>query len=261
MKKLILAGVAAVAATACSTTAPTASGAEQHYYARPTGAAGSAHPWVVILPGGGGIEVFGDTEFYFDVAKWWNEAGYDALVVHYQAAAPMVAGADDPAPGPMEAAVVADALAAARRNGWLDFQCPGFVTGFSMGGAGTLALAANPPANLAGAIGYYPLVAGMPAGFDAKVPLLILQGEQDQLTTPAALDSFLGTANPARIKVVRYPGAHHGFDIPSLAEPVEFNGGTFHYHRASQEAATAEAAAFRKQVFAAHPASVNCSAE
>jgi len=259
MKARLLGTVlAALAAASCTTVAATTE-AEQHYYSRPTDLAGGAHPWVVILPGGGGMEVFGDTEFYFDVARRWNAAGFDALVVHYQAAAPVL-GIADPAPGPMEAAVVRDALAAAGRNGWLDLECPGFVTGFSMGGAGTLTLAAEPPANLAGAVGYYPLVVGQPQGFSPEVPVLVLQGEADELTTLPALQAFLGGADTARIEVHRYPGADHGFDIPSLATPVEFNGGTFRYHQASAEAAVAREAAFRDRVLAAHPAAAGCGA-
>ena len=50
----------------------------------------------------------------------------------------------------MEQAVVADALATAKAKGWLDLQCPGFVMGFSFGGAGTMQLAKEPPANLLG---------------------------------------------------------------------------------------------------------------
>ena len=257
MKKAIAACLLGLAA-GCATAPAGTSGIEQHYYARPTSLAGPAHPWVVILPGGGGMDVFGDTAFYFDVAKRWNAAGFDALVVHYQEAAPVL-GIDNPAPGPMEAAVVRDALAAARRNGGLDLQCPGFVTGFSMGGAGTMALAADPPANLAGVVGYYPLVRGMPAGYRAAVPALVLQGDDDELTTRADLDAFLaGASDRSAITVKYYPGAGHGFDIPSLATPVEFNGGTFVYHAPSQRAANAEEAAFRDRVLAAHSAAKGC---
>src|SRR6478609_8126592 len=84
-------------------------GAEAHYYPRESAGAGKAHPWLIMLPGGGGIDVFGDTHFYFDVAKEWNRAGFDVLVIHYQAAAPLVKGAQQSNPAEMEKAVVADA--------------------------------------------------------------------------------------------------------------------------------------------------------
>lgn len=258
MKRAIL-GCLALALTAACTTTPAATGAEQHYYARPTAAAGGAHPWVVILPGGGGMDVFGDEDFYFDVARDWNAAGFDALLVHYQAAAPLLDGVPQGPPGPMEAAVVADALAAAGRNGWLDLQCPGFAVGFSMGGAGTLTLAADPPRNLVGAIGFYPMVLGQPEGYRAAVPVLVLQGDEDELTTRPALDAFLaGVSQPERFTVHYYPQAQHGFDIPSLATPVEYNGGTFEYHPQAGPAAHAEAAAFRSRVLPGTSAPAEC---
>jgi dienelactone hydrolase len=258
MKRFFVA-ICAVGLAGCATVQQ-AESAQSHYHPRATNAPGAANPWVVILPGGGGIDVFGDEHFYFDVAERWNAAGFDALVVHYQAAAPLVPGADNPAPGPMEAAVVADALAAARRNGWLDLQCPGFVMGFSMGGAGTLTLAANPPANLAGAIGFYPVVRGQAEPYRPAVPVLILQGGRDELTTREQLDAFLAGADTGRITVKHYPEAEHGFDIPSLVTPVEFNGGTFRYHEQSARAAGAEVDAFRQRVLAAQPAANGCAA-
>ncbi len=130
-----------------------------------------------MLPGGGGIDVFGDSHFYFDVAREWNKAGFDVLVIHYQAAAPLVKGAAQANPAAMEAAVVADALETAREKHWLDLQCPGMVMGFSLGGAGTLKLAAEPPKNLVGAIGFYPAVVGQSADYRAAVPVLALQGD------------------------------------------------------------------------------------
>lgn len=255
MKRALLGGLALALTAGCATVP---SGRDQHYYARPTATAG-AHPWVVILPGGGGMDVFGDEQFYFDVARDWNAAGFDALVVHYQAAAPLLAGIPQGPPGPMQAAVVADALATAQRNGWLDTQCPGFAVGFSMGGAGTLTLAANPPANLAGAIGFYPMVVGQPDTYHPQVPVLVLQGDEDELTTRAALDAFLANViQPERMTVRYYAGAQHGFDIPSLATPVEFNGGTFEYHPQAGPAAQAEAAAFRSRVLAGASAPAEC---
>lgn len=227
--------------------------ADEHYY--PSAAAGDGpHPWIVVLPGGGGIEVFGDTEFYFDVARHWNDRGLDALVVHYQAAAPVLGLESEGIPGPMEAQVVRDALASAEREDWLDLSCPGFVIGFSAGGSGVMSLVNDPVPNLAGAIGYYPLVLGQPDDFEAKVPVLVLQGESDDLTTAEALDGFLATAGPAEnFTVHRYPDAEHGFDIPSLTQPVEYNGGVFLYQEEAASAAGREADAFVSRILANRP--------
>jgi dienelactone hydrolase len=241
-----------------SALAQSAVTAETHYYPRPAADAG-AHPWLIMLPGGGGIDVFGDGHFYFDVAQEWNRVGWDVLVIHYQAAAPLVKGAQQANPAAMEAAVVQDALATARRKHWLDLQCPGMVMGFSLGGAGTLKLAAEPPENLVGAIGFYPAVVGQTDDYRAVVPVLALQGDLDQLTPRATLDAFVAKSkDPAKFTVVHYPGAHHGFDIPSLAKPQTYNGGTFQYQAEATAASDKEVAAFRKARVAAAVAPAEC---
>lgn len=231
-----------------------------HYYPSEALSEVEASPWVIILPGGGGIDVFGDTEFYFDVAREWNAEGFDALVIHYQEAAPLLGIGDENGPGPMEAAVVADALDRAAGEGWIDRQCPGFVIGFSMGGAGVLTLAANPPEGLAGAIGRYPLVAGQPAGYQAQVPLLIQQGDSDDFTTTDDLFAFLeAVANGDRIATTIFADAEHGFDIPSTAQPIEFQGGIFQYQQAAAVAAGRNMDAFVASVLAEADSPAACA--
>ena len=251
--------LAMAAAAAClplaAAIAQEADKPDAHYYLQPAADDDTPRPWLILLPGGGGMDVFGDTEFYYDEARRWNALGFDALLVHYQAAAPLIEGAEGPDPGPMEARVVADALAAAKRNNWLDLSCPGFVIGFSMGGAGVLSLAADPPANLAGAVARYPLVRGQPDGYAARVPVLILQGENDRLTTAPELDAFLARASDtSQVQVIRYTEAEHGFDIPSLAAGVNYNGGTFRYHRDFAADALARIADFAERILASAPA-------
>lgn len=259
MRKRTLAVAAIALAVPATGLARASDKAEAHYYPRETARAGKAHPWLVMLPGGGGIDVFGDGHFYFDVAKEWNEAGFDVLVIHYQAAAPLVNGAEQANPASMEQAVVADALEAARRNRWLDLQCPGMVMGFSLGGAGTLRLAEQPPKNLVGAIGFYPAVVGQSEPYRAAVPVLALQGDADQLTPRAKLDAFVSASKePAKFTVVHYPGAHHGFDIPSLVKPVTYNGGTFQYQAEATQASDKEVAAFRRARLAGAHAPAEC---
>lgn len=257
--KGVAAALLALALPSAGNSAEASDTADAHYHPRPTDSAGAAHPWLIMLPGGGGIDVFGDDHFYFDVAREWNRAGFDVLVIHYQAAAPLVKGAQQSNPAAMETAVVADALQAAGRNHWLDLQCPGMVMGFSLGGAGTLKLAAEPPKNLVGAIGFYPAVVGQSDNYRAAVPVLALQGDLDQLTPRATLDAFVSRSkDPAKFTVVHYPGAHHGFDIPSLAKPQTYQGGTFQYQAEATKASDGEVAAFRRARLAAAHAPAEC---
>ncbi|MGX7895269.1 dienelactone hydrolase family protein [Tsuneonella sp. HG222] len=258
MKRVILlASALGMASGVAAQTAPAST--EQHYYARPVEGEAKARPWLVLMPGGGGMDVFGDTEHYFNVAREWNAAGWDVLLVHYQEAAKLIPGAAQSNPARMETTVIADALNVAGAKGWLDLQCPGMVMGFSMGGAGTLGLAADPPKTLIGAIGYYPMTAGQAARYTPKVPVLVLQGDLDQLTTRDALDALVAkSADRSKLSVFHFPSAHHGFDIPSLAKPVTFNGGTFRYNNGAALAAQAEVEAFRKTQLAAANAPAEC---
>lgn len=233
--------------------------AADNYYLRATQAPGAAHPWLVMLPGGGGMDVFGDFDFYFDVAKEWNAAGFDVLVIHYQAAAPLVPAAKQDNPARMEQAVVIDALDIAKAKGWLDLQCPGFVMGFSFGGAGAVQLAKEPPANLAGVIGFYPAILGQPDGYTPAVPVLVLQGDKDQLVSPKKLDEFVAASgDPSKFTVMHFAGAHHGFDIPSLEKPVIYNGGRFEFQPEAEIASHLAVTKFRGARFAAAGAPAEC---
>jgi dienelactone hydrolase len=90
--------------------------------------------------------------------------------------------------------------------------------------------------------------------------VLVLQGDEDQLVSPAALDAFVANAqDPSMFTVVHYPGAHHGFDIPSLAEPQTYNDGKFEYQAAAAKASHKEVVAFRNARFAAADAPAECT--
>lgn len=244
---------------AAQASAPAAAQTEGNYYSLPAAAPGQQRPWVVILPGGGGIKVFEDDRFYFDAARHWNAQGYDALIVHYQAAWDVVPGAKEGATGEREARVVTDAIAVGKARGWIDVACPGIVVGYSMGGEGALRLSTGKATGLAGAIAYYPSVSGQPGAYAPAMPVLILQGQADRVTPETALDAFLaGASDRSKVTVVRYPDAHHGFDIPSIKTPHMVQGLPFLFNPAHAAAAVQAADHFASQAVAADSRAAAC---
>lgn len=198
-------------------------------------------PWAVIIPGGGGLSVFHDTDHYYRWARWLNERGIDVLMIDHVAMAQQP-GPEGEVPGDMLARFAGEGLAVARAEGRMDLRCPGVVMGWSFGGEGTLNLAAGgrvQTPGLMGAIAFYPLVAFQPEDYAAQVPVLVLQGAADDTTTVEGLQAFLGGAEGGPFEVEIYPDAEHGFDAEGLVEPVEWNGGTFQYNAEATAAATA----------------------
>lgn len=259
VRLLALALALPAAPLAAQGNAPAAASAEENYYSLPAAAPGQQRPWVVILPGGGGIKVFDDDRFYFDAARHWNAQGYDALIVHYQAAWDVVPGAKEGSTGEREARVVADAITVGKTRGWIDAACPGIVVGYSMGGEGTLTLSTSQATGLAGAIAYYPSVGGQSATYAPAMPVLVLQGQADQVTPEAALDQFLARASDrSKVSVVRYPDAHHGFDIPSIKKPHMVQGLPFLFNPVHAAAAVQAADHFASQVVAADTRAAAC---
>ena len=209
------------------------------FHWRPAAEDDAPRPWAVVLPGGGGLSVFTDTDHYWRWARWLNERGIDVLLVDHVALreAPQPEGE---LPGAMLARFAAQGVAEARSHGRMDMRCPGVVLGWSFGGSGMLEVASRGAAELPGLVGaaaFYPLVAFAADPYSAQVPVLVLQGSIDDTTTPEALDALLVNATGSPIDVVAFDNAHHAFDAEGLTEPVSYNGGTFLYNASATEAA------------------------
>ncbi len=72
---------------------------------------------------------------------------------------------------------------------------------------------------------------------ELKIPTLVLVGELDDVT-PAADCRRLAKAQPgggADLKLVVYPGAHHGFDNPQFADGMRISGMLLKYDRDAAE--------------------------
>lgn len=223
---------AALAAIGVAAPPAQAQDGDSPFHWQPAADDARPRPWAIMLPGGGGLSVFHDTDHYYRWARWLNARGIDVLLVDHVALSE-VPGPDGEIPGQMLARFAEQGLAMARREGRMDARCSGVVLGWSFGGAGMLEVAAagrGEFAGLAGAAGFYPLVTTQPDGYLPRVPVLILQGNADDTTTPAQLDRFLAAAAGSQIDVVSFDHAHHTFDAEGLTEPVAWNGGTFLYN-------------------------------
>lgn len=110
-----------------------------------------------------------------------------------------------------------DALAAAdwaRAQPWGRGQPPVLI-GWSHGGSTTLAAwATAAPGALSAAIALYPGCGLGEATRLGTTPLLMLLGAEDNWTPPQPCEQLAARA-PGVITVLRYPGAHHGFDVLS----------------------------------------------
>src|SRR5688572_24353356 len=97
--------------------------AAEHFHWRPASEDAKPRPWAILLPGGGGLDVFGDGgEHYFDFAKRLNAKGIDVLVVHYQAAGALLPGPEGEAPGVQIARIVSDGVAYERSLNRMDLR-------------------------------------------------------------------------------------------------------------------------------------------
>lgn len=245
----ILAAAFAVAAAAnASASAETAA---DHYYWRPAATDGAPRPYVVLLPGSSGLKIFDDDRHYFRAAAWLNALGLDALVVDYQKAVKFVPAAKKGRAGARMRIIVEDALAAMRAGGRADPACPAAVMAWSLGAEGAWEAAAGAP--LAQAVVLFYPTTRAPLPYRNRAPALALQGEADDVTPMADLETFVAARAPdaAPIVVKTYAGARHGFDIESLAAPRSMKfpplvgrTATFGYDAAAATAAHAEAEAF-----------------
>jgi dienelactone hydrolase len=137
---------------------------------------------------------------------------------------------------------------------WLKSQ-PGIdhsritAIGWSYGARGVLAaIVGNTQSQLPffRAVVHYPDCRGLQP-WKAAVPILMLLGGDDDMT-PAALcqEVAKNVAAPAIVKIVVYPGALHGFDVPELPAKKRYGFATIGYHPYAAAAARKEMEQFLK---------------
>jgi len=120
------------------------------------------------------------------------------------------------------------------------------AVGFSQGADTALKIAGSPVGGsdpgFKAAAAFYPPCANE-AGASFKIPTLILVGAGDDVT-PAADCEQLAAAQGSMARLVVYPGARHGFDLPEFGAGRQVLGMTLAYDRAAAEKSRAELRAF-----------------
>jgi dienelactone hydrolase len=240
LKSFLLVLALALPAACTAREGPATAPEPDHLYWFAAAEDDAPRPWAVILPGGGGIDNFGDGgEYYFDFSRWLNSHGIDALVVHYQKDIPPREEVSLPAYAAEIAGAAIRGVEHERGLGRMDLRCDGIVFGWSMGGQGVWELVEGGRAALPGlaeAIAFYPSTQERESGFDPKMAVTLLQGDADTFTPLPALEEFIaGSPAPEAFTLHVFEGAKHGFDLYTVPEPQL--GGGFTYNEASAQAA------------------------
>lgn len=124
-----------------------------------------------------------------------------------------------------------------------------FVVGFSQGGLLSLSSVQSGPIEqgavnkFLAAAAFYPLCIGLKGPM--AVPTLILMGESDDWTPAedcrklAAGQNDFGISRQKGdgppIQLIVYPGAYHGFDIPTLRRPIDYFGHHIEFNQSATD--------------------------
>jgi dienelactone hydrolase len=118
------------------------------------------------------------------------------------------------------------------------------AVGFSQGADTALRIASSAPAGAGqpgfkAAAAFYPPCANI-NGAKLQIPTLIMIGAKDDVT-PASDCARLAAAQPdGAVKLVVYPGARHGFDLPEFSRGTQVLGMTIAYDRPAAEKSRVE---------------------
>ncbi len=234
------AAVVVALAIACAT--PSAS--ETTYRTFQPGGPGR-HPAAVFLSGCSGLAPSVAPTFYERTAERLRARGYLVVFADYLGRR----GLSSCATGGVSYADAADDLVAAAA--WLrarpDVDPSRIVAfGWSYGGAGALTALAKHPGGpgFSRAVVYYPVCRGV-APWKAATPVLMLLGGDDDVAPPALCEGLVkARPAPAAVRIVVYPGARHGFDVPELPSRMKYGFGTLGHDPAAAAAAWREVERF-----------------
>lgn len=223
---------------------------------RPAGA--GPFPAVLLVPGASGFQPARVQALYGPTAEKLRETGYVVAFVDYHAAYGLKKGSLAKISKEDIGRAILASAAYLKSLPFVKSTEIG-VLGWSRGAWGTLAaLSSIPdkdPEPFQAAALFYPPCQGVEP-WRANVQVLMLLGEQDNLTPPAfCVELIRRLANPNAVEVETYKDARHGFDISDLPEVMLYPSGkagekrTVGYNRDAAVRAHEEVQRFFKRVF------------
>jgi dienelactone hydrolase len=200
-------------------------------------------PTVVAVPGCSGVSLNGPAtdegrpgdeadrlfrRHYARMAQRLREGGFGVVLVDYLTSEGVANTCSGEISHERVGEYVAASLEFARTLPWVDVSRL-YVVGWSHGGAGVIAwlqsLGTQATPRVAGAVAVYP-GCGSRGPWVSSVPVLVLLGEDDDITRPEDCDEILERLpDGTRVEVRRYADARHGFDFTEGPEVLAIGGG------------------------------------
>ncbi len=153
----------------------------------------SSKKWLVMLPGSSGLTIFEDTRHYFMVAERMAVEGYSVLLVDYKLAYQASGRKVKESTGEKINWALEQALSWAPSQG-MPANAELSIVGWSLAGEGLVLLANSNEQldrlHIKSIALYYPSNQKK-VNVDAKVPLLIMTGSQDQISTASWKKVFI----------------------------------------------------------------------
>lgn len=190
------------------------------------------HPAILFVSGCSGFTPSFAPKFYEQVAERLREQGFMVVFVDYLKQRELTNCTE----GSLTPADAAEDLVAAAT--WLKTQVsidPKRITamGWSYGG-GAVLVALNTYTDeelgFSRAVTYYPSCRAVRSWNSTMPVLMLLAGEDDVAPGKPCQQAAQRNAAPTSVKVVVYPGAHHGFDLSALPAKTTYPYGTIGYH-------------------------------
>ena len=217
MKNLILVLVSIIFCSCAGVKIPKDSAMEDYFFISESKASTNSK-WVVFLPGSSGLDIYEDTQHYFNQAKKLNENNLSVLLIDYKKAYKASGRKVKESTGEKINWTLGRAITWVKRKNNLDKEKFALV-GWSLAGEGLSSLL-NDKSKLVEmgieAVAMYYPSNQKDISVQSELPVLIQTGSADNVTTQKAIEKTF--SKNTNMKIIIFENAHHGFDIQSLEE-------------------------------------------